>query len=132
MQEDYGGYARRRKKPGIGRYPMGPTNIDRVDIGSCLWHPTFVVDTDGGRRLRESTRMKMVTQVKRCKIAYAQVSQHYGGYAGRLWRLCGKIRLCLCICVPYSFLNSYYHKLSENAWVGGSGASRSGEKKKKS
>ena len=70
MQEDYGGYGR-RKKPGIGRYPMGPTNIDSVDIGSCLWHPTFVVDTDGGRRLRESTRMKMATQVKRCKIAYA-------------------------------------------------------------
>ena len=45
--------------------------IDRVDIGSCLRHPTFVVDTDGGRRFRESTRMKIVTQVKRCKIAYA-------------------------------------------------------------
>ena len=44
MQEDYGGYAGRRKKPGIGRYPMGPTNIDRVDIGSCLWHPTFVFE----------------------------------------------------------------------------------------
>ena len=27
MQGDYGGYAGRRKKPGIGRYPMGPTNI---------------------------------------------------------------------------------------------------------
>ena len=27
---------RRRKIPGIGRYPMGPTNIDRVDIGSCV------------------------------------------------------------------------------------------------
>ena len=26
MQEDYGGYGR-RKKPGIGRYPMGPTNM---------------------------------------------------------------------------------------------------------
>ena len=76
-RRNYGGYTRRLrrlyalKKAGIGRYPMGPTNIDRVDIGSCLWHPTFVVDTDGGRRLRESTRMKMVTQVKRCKIAYA-------------------------------------------------------------
>ena len=23
-------------------------------------------------------------------------------------------RLFLCICVPYSILNSYYHKLSEN------------------
>ena len=49
MQEDYGGYGR-RKKPGIGRYPMGPTNIDSVDIGSCLWHPTFVVDICGGHR----------------------------------------------------------------------------------
>ena len=26
--------------------------------------------------------------------------------------------------VTYSFLNSYYHKLSENVWVWGSGASR--------
>ena len=43
------------------------------------------------------------------------MSSHYGGYAGRLWRLRGKIRLC--ICVPYSFLNSYYHKLSENVWI---------------
>ena len=25
--------------------------------------------------------------------------------------------LCLFICVPYSFLNNYYHKLSENVWV---------------
>ena len=73
MQEDYGGYARRRKKPGKGRYPMGPTNIDRVDIGSCVWYPTFLVDT---------------------------VSK---------------------------FLNGYYQKLSENVWVGGSGASRSGD-----
>ena len=55
----------------LTRTQKGRTNIDGVDIGSCLWHPTFVVDTDGGRRLRESTRMKMVTQVKRCKIAYA-------------------------------------------------------------
>ena len=69
MREDYGGYARRRKKPGIGRYPMGPTNIDTVDIGSCVWYPTFVVDTDSGRRLRVSTRMKMANQVKRSKIA---------------------------------------------------------------
>ena len=38
---------------------------------------------------------------------------------------CVCIRLCLCICVPYSFFNSYYHKLSENVWVWGSGASRS-------
>ena len=52
MQEDYGGYGR-RKKPGIGRYPMGPTNIDSVDIGSCLWHPTFVLDTDSRHWLRE-------------------------------------------------------------------------------
>ena len=29
-------------------------------------------------------------------------------------RHCLCIRLCLCICVPNSFLNSYYHKLSEN------------------
>ena len=36
-------------------------------------------------------------------------------------------RLCLCICVPYSFLNSYYHKFSENVWVWGSLASRSGD-----
>ena len=43
---------------------------------------------------------------------------------------CLCIRLCLCICVPYSCLNSYFHKLSENVWVGRSGASRSGEKKK--
>ena len=33
--------------------------------------------------------------------------------------------LCLCICVLYSFLNSYYHKLSENVWVWGCGATRS-------
>ena len=39
--------------------------------------------------------------------------------------LCLCIRLCLCICVPYSFFNSYYHKLSENVWVWGSRASRS-------
>ena len=78
MQGDYGGYARRRKKPGKGRYPMGPTNIDRVDIGSCVWYPTFLVDT--------------VSKI----------------------------------------LNGYYQELSENVWVGGSGASRSGEKKKKS
>ena len=38
---------------------------------------------------------------------------------------CLCIRLYLCICVPYSFLNGYYHKLSENVWVWGSGASRS-------
>ena len=30
-------------------------------------------------------------------------------------------RHCLCICVPYSFLNSYYHKLSENVGFGGLG-----------
>ena len=40
-------------------------------------------------------------------------------------RLCLCNCLCLCICVPYSCLNSYYHKLSENVWVWGSGASRS-------
>ena len=40
--------------------------------------------------------------------------------------LCLCIRLCLCNCVPNSFLNSYYHKLSENVWVWGSRASRSG------
>ena len=39
---------------------------------------------------------------------------------------CLCFRLFFCICVPYSFLNSYYHKLSENVWVWGSGASRSG------
>ena len=38
---------------------------------------------------------------------------------------CLCVRLCLCIGDPYSFLNSYYHKLSENVWVWGSGASRS-------
>ena len=87
MQEDYGGYARRRKKPGKGRYPMGPTNIDRVDIGSCVWYPTFLVDTVSGRRLRVSTRMKMANQVKRSKIANC-LKKNYGGYAGRLRRLC--------------------------------------------
>ena len=76
--EDYGGYAGRlrrlwtEEKARDRSVPDGSDkNIDSVDIGSCLWHPTFVVDTDGGRRLRESTRMKMATQVKRCKIAYA-------------------------------------------------------------
>ena len=90
MREDYGGYA--RKKPGI---PMGPTNIDIVNIDSCQWFPTFVVDPDSGRRLRESTRMKMVNQVKRSKIAYRSklrrlcgkitevMREDYGGYAGR-------------------------------------------------
>ena len=49
-RRNYGGYTRRLrrlyalKKAGIGRYPMGPTNIDIVDIGSCLWHPTFVFE----------------------------------------------------------------------------------------
>ena len=90
MQEDYGGYARRRKKPGKGRYPMGPTNIDRVDIGSCVWYPTFLVDTVSGRRLRVSTRMKMANQVKRSKIANC-LKKNYGGYAGRLRRLCREI-----------------------------------------
>ena len=43
-RRNYGGYMRRRilrrlyeekeKKPGIGRYPMGPTNIDVVNIDS--------------------------------------------------------------------------------------------------
>ena len=41
-RRNYGGYMRRlrrlyekkEKKPGIGRYPMGPTNIDVVNIGS--------------------------------------------------------------------------------------------------
>ena len=41
------------------------------------------------------------------------------------WRLCLCHCLCicpcLCICVPYSFLNSYNHKLSENVWVWGLG-----------
>ena len=79
MQEDYGGYGR-RKKPGIGRYPMGPTNIDMVDIGSCHWYPTFAVDTEIGHRIpRENTRMKMVNQFKRSKIAYRR--RNYGGYA---------------------------------------------------
>ena len=27
-------YEEKEKKPGIGRYPMGPTNIDVVNIGS--------------------------------------------------------------------------------------------------
>merc|ERR1712240_388851 len=42
--------------------------------------------------------------------------------------LCHCLCICLClfICVPYSFLNSYYHKLSENVWVLGSRGSRSG------
>ena len=38
-RRNYGGYMRRlrrlyenKKKPGIGRYPMGPTNIDVVNI----------------------------------------------------------------------------------------------------
>ena len=35
------------------------------------------------------------------------------------------ICLCLCICVPNSFLNCYYHKLSENVWVWGCGATKS-------
>ena len=38
---------------------------------------------------------------------------------------CLCIRICLYICVPNLFLNSYYHKLSENVWAWGSGASRS-------
>ena len=38
---------------------------------------------------------------------------------------CLCIRLCLCICFPNSFLNSYHHKLSENVWVWGCGATRS-------
>ena len=33
----------------------------------------------------------------------------------------------VCICVPYSFLNSYFHKLSENVWVRESGARSFGE-----
>merc|ERR1711873_124199 len=81
---DYGGYA--RKKPYIGRYPMGPTNIDIVDIGSCHWYPTFAVDTEIGHRIpRENTRMKMVNQFKRSKIAYRRIygglARDYGGYA---------------------------------------------------
>ena len=83
---NYGGYAGRlrrlcAKKPGMGRYPMGPTNIDIVDIGSCQWYPTFVVDKDSECRLRESTSMKLVNQVKRSKVAYQS----------KLRRLCGKI-----------------------------------------
>ena len=42
-RRNYGGYMRRlrrlyekKKKPGIGRYPMGPTNIDVVNI--CAGH----------------------------------------------------------------------------------------------
>ena len=73
--------------PGIGRYQMGPTNIDMAVIGSCLRYPTSVVDTDSVHRLRESTRMKMVNQVKRSKIANC-LKKNYGGYAGRLRRLC--------------------------------------------
>ena len=65
---------------------MGPTNIDMAVIGSCLRYPTSVVDTDSVRRLRESTRMKMVNQVKRSKIAYRP--RNYGGYAAGLRRLC--------------------------------------------
>ena len=44
------------------------------------------------------------------------------------WRLslCHSLcNLCLCISVPFSFLNSYHHKLSENVWVWGYGATRS-------
>merc|ERR1711978_706093 len=37
-----------------------------------------------------------------------------------------RVFVSLCICVPNSFLNSYYHKLSENVWVWGSRGSRSG------
>ena len=43
MQEDYGGYARRRKKPGKGRYPMGPTTKpgqsldERETSGNKAW-----------------------------------------------------------------------------------------------
>ena len=40
---------------------------------------------------------------------------------------CLCISLCLCSCVPYSFFNSYYHKLSENVWVWRSRGSRSGD-----
>ena len=39
--------------------------------------------------------------------------------------LCNRLRLC--ISVPFSFLNSYHHKLSENIWVWGSRGSRSGD-----
>merc|ERR1712240_396182 len=40
---------------------------------------------------------------------------------------CLCICLCLCIYVPYSFLNSYYHKLSVHVWVWGFRGSRSGD-----
>ena len=36
MREDYGGYAR-RKKPGIGPYPMGPTMITSETKLSISW-----------------------------------------------------------------------------------------------
>ena len=41
------------KIPGIGRYPMGPTNIDVVNIGSQHLQSTFVLDTDSRHWLRE-------------------------------------------------------------------------------
>ena len=46
--------------------------------------------------------------------------------------LCHCVCICLCLFVCVPSLNSYHHKLSENVWVGGSGASRSGGKMKKS
>merc|ERR1711928_8008 len=39
--------------------------------------------------------------------------------------LCHCLCIRLCISVPNSFLNSYYHRLSENVWVLGYGATRS-------
>ena len=39
--------------------------------------------------------------------------------------LCHCLCIRLCISVPNSFLNSYYHRLSENVWVLGCGATRS-------
>ena len=32
---DYGGYMRRRKMPGIGPYPMGPTKICSPGFNNC-------------------------------------------------------------------------------------------------
>ena len=60
-RRNYGGYMRRLRRlyekkekiPGIGRYPMGPTNIDVVNIGSQHLQSTFVLDTDSRHWLRE-------------------------------------------------------------------------------
>ena len=52
-------------------------------------------------------------------------SQNGPNWSTKLSLIILSIRLCLCIYVPCSFLNSFHHKLSEYVWVWGSGASRS-------